>query len=569
MARQEIAVIADPHFHDVTYRPGGGGGTAFRSLANTVESTRVFNESFQALPALLDDIVRRGIEIVIVVGDLSDDGQRSTMTRACALLERYNSAHGLRFFATPGNHDLYAMHGRHQSKFFLDGDGTQTLVTSDPAVAAACAGDCILTDEIYCGGYPQSLGLMASFGFFKRPEFLHWECPFGQDDSLSARQFEIRSQDGSVVTPMTDASYLVEPVEGLWVLSIDANVFEPRNGATDLTAEKSYFDSTDAGWNSMLRNKRFILDWMADVARRAREQNKRLLAFSHYPMLDTLNGTAPAEAELLTKTGFSRRTPSAGVARAAAATAIGVHFSGHLHLNDTAVAKVGDDIIVNIAVPSTVSFPPAYKIVSFEDASLNVETVLVDTVPGFDATFDAYAGEVAHDGRAFGDVLAARDHMDFLDKVLRQTVLSRYVPREWPKDMAALVPKLHESDLVRLAGEAPVPAAEFRQASGNKRNGDLSFLDIVVDWYRLRHGRSLAFHLIGAKRLQKYRDLADLFAAAAWPEGSAQSWLMTFFSVMTAYMDAQPSDRFSVDLTRGEITGALPGRTVLRQTGTA
>ena len=99
MARQEIAVIADPHFHDVTYRPGGGGGTAFRSLANTVESTRVFNESFQALPALLDDIVRRGIEIVIVVGDLSDDGQRSTMTRACALLERYSSAHAI----SPGN----------------------------------------------------------------------------------------------------------------------------------------------------------------------------------------------------------------------------------------------------------------------------------------------------------------------------------------------------------------------------------------------------------------------------------------------------------------------------------
>lgn len=569
MTRQEIAVIADPHFHDVTYRPGGGGGTAFRSLSNTVESTRVFNESFAALPALLDDIVRRGIEIVVIVGDLSDDGQQSTMTRACALLERYSSAHGLRFFVTPGNHDLYAMHGRHQSKFFLDDDGSQTLVTSDPAVAAACAGGCILTDEIYCGGYPQSLALMAPFGFFRQPAFLHWECPFGQDDSLSARQFEIRSQDGSVATRMVDASYLVEPVEGLWLLSIDANVFEPKNGATDLTAEKSYFDSTDAGWNSMLRNKRFILDWMADVARRAREQDKRLLAFSHYPMLDTLNGTAPAEAELLTKTGFSRRTPSPEVARAAAATGIGVHFSGHLHLNDTAVAKVGEGFIVNIAVPSTVSFPPAYKIVSFEEASLNVGTVLVETVPGFDAAFDAYASEIAHDGRAFGDVPAARDHMDFLDKVLRQTVLSRYVPREWPKDMAALVPRLHDSDLVRLACGAPVPATELRQASGGNGNGGLPFLDIVVDWYRLRHARSLAFDLIGARRLQQYRDLGDLLAATAWPEGSVQAWLATFFSVMNAYMDAQPSDRFSVDLTRGEITGALPGRTVLRQTGTA
>lgn len=567
MAWQEIAVVADPHFHDVTYRPGGGGGTAFRSLANTVESTRVFNESFAALPALLDDIVRRGIKIVILVGDLSDDGQFSTMTRTCDLLERYSSTHGLRFFATPGNHDLFSMHGRHQSKLFLNEDGTQTFVTSDPAAANWAVGS-VLTDEIYCGGYPQSLGLMASFGFFKRPEFLHWESPFGQDDNLAGRSFEIRSQGGSVATPMIDASYLLEPVEGLWILSIDANVFEPRNQATDLTAEKSYFDSTDAGWNSMLRNKRFILDWMADVTRRAREQNKRLLAFSHYPMLDTLNGTAPVEAGLLNKTGFSRRTPSADVAKAVAATGIGVHFSGHLHLNDTAVARFGDDFIVNIAVPSTVSFPPAYKIVSFEDASLNIETVLVDNVPGFDMAFDAYRSEMAQGGRDFSDVLAARNHMDFLDRVLRQTVLARYLPREWPKEMAALVPLLRESDLVRLARGTPLSAAEAGQATTDGR-GDLPFLDIVVDWYRLRHARSLAWDLIGTDRLQKYLDLADLFAATAWPEGSAQAWLATFFSVMSAYLNSQDSDCFSVDLSSGEIVGPLPGRTVLRQTGTA
>lgn len=567
MARPEIAVVADPHFHDVTYRPGGGGGTAFRSLANTVESTRVFNESFAALPALLDDIVRRGIEIVILVGDLSDDGQFSTMTRTCDLLERYSSKHGLRFFATPGNHDLFAMHGRHQSKLFLNENGTQTFVTSDPAVAKSAAG-AVLTDEIYCGGYPQSLGLMAPFGFFKRPEFLYWESPFGQDDNIAGRSFEIRSQDGSVVTPMVDASYLVEPVEGLWILSIDANVFEPRNDATDLTAEKSYFDSTDAGWNSMLRNKRFILDWMADVARRARQQNKRLLAFSHYPMLDTLNGTAPAETKLLNKTGFSRRTPSAEVAKAAAATGIGVHFSGHLHLNDTAIARFGDDFIVNIAVPSTVSFPPAYKIVSFGEASLNVETVLVDNVPSFDMAFDAYRSETAQGGRDFSGVLAAGNHMDFLDRVLRQTVLARYLPREWPKDMATLVPLLRESDLVRLAHGTPMSAAEAGQTTTGGR-GDLPFLDIVVDWYRLRHARSLAWERIGTDRLQKYRDLADLFAATAWPEGSVQAWLATFFSVMRAYLNAQESDCFSVDLSSGGIAGPLPGRTVLRHTGTA
>ena len=120
-----IAVIADPHYHDVDRRPGvgSGDGVAFRTLADTAESTRAFNESFAALPALLDDIAARGIRLVAVLGDLTDDGQAATMRSSVALLDRYRERHGLRFFATPGNHDLYAIHGRHQGKRFLDPDG--------------------------------------------------------------------------------------------------------------------------------------------------------------------------------------------------------------------------------------------------------------------------------------------------------------------------------------------------------------------------------------------------------------------------------------------------------------
>ena len=62
----------------------------------------MFNESFAALPALLDDIVARGIRLVAVLGDLTDDGQAATMRSSVALLDRYRERHGLRFFATPG-----------------------------------------------------------------------------------------------------------------------------------------------------------------------------------------------------------------------------------------------------------------------------------------------------------------------------------------------------------------------------------------------------------------------------------------------------------------------------------
>src|SRR5690606_39128897 len=101
-----------------------------------------------------------------------------------------------------------------------------------------------------------------------------------------------RSSDlGRIRRRMIDASYLVEPVEGLWLLSLDANVFEPRNGAHDPVPEASYHDSTDAGWNAMLRHKPFVLEWASWVAARARAAGKHLLVFSHYPMIDSMHGT--------------------------------------------------------------------------------------------------------------------------------------------------------------------------------------------------------------------------------------------------------------------------------------
>ncbi|MDH4987814.1 metallophosphoesterase [Aminobacter anthyllidis] len=199
----------------------------------------MFNESFHATRALLDDIVRRGISLVVVAGDLTDDGQQSTMAAATALLDDYARRFGLRFVATAGNHDLYAIHGRHQSKRFLNTDGSHTLVSSDPAMPQGDSVERIISDQMYCGGYGTAIPALGAYGFFRREGDLHWECPFGGDDRLEARSFEIVSADGFTKRHMIDASFLVEPVEGLWLLSIDANVFEPKYGDLDPRLEKA------------------------------------------------------------------------------------------------------------------------------------------------------------------------------------------------------------------------------------------------------------------------------------------------------------------------------------------
>jgi 3',5'-cyclic AMP phosphodiesterase CpdA len=561
----KIAVIADPHFHDVASWPGLDR-PAFRSFADSIASTRVFNESGPALKALLDDIVRRGISLVIIAGDLSDDGQRVTMTRTRALFEDYTRRHGLRFLATPGNHDLYAIHGRHQSKRFLNADGSHVLVTSDAEVPQGDSVARLVTADMYCGGYAKALAYMAPFGFFRQASDLHWENPFGRDDDLHKRRFAIRSADGATERQMIDASYLVEPIAGLWVLSLDANVFEPRNGDLDPTLEASYHDSTSAGWNAMLRHKPFIFDWMGDVARRAREKGKKLLVFSHYPMINPSNGALADEMALFGMTDSLRRVPVRAVAEAVAATGIKVHFGGHLHVNHTAVFR--DDaggFLVNVAVPSMVAFPPAYKLVDIETDSLAVETALIDHVPGYDVAFPFYRAEAEGE-----DLTGAVDHADFLDRHLALLVRERYLPKEWPADLARLAPMLSLAELDRLAGEPRSLLAE--EIGPRVPDGQMTLLDMITDWYRLRKANSLALDFIPPERIARYRALVRRYQAdKAWLPGSLQARLAKFMRLMGASLDGNPSADFTIDLRDGTVEdlSRQRGRTERRQTGGA
>ncbi|GGF31857.1 metallophosphoesterase [Youhaiella tibetensis] len=572
----KIAILADPHHHDIhgTFGAPHIAGPRLRTLADTTASTRVFNESYPAFRAALADIAARGIRIVVIPGDVTDDGQAATVAATMSLLDHYATNHGMRFFATPGNHDLYSIHGRHQSKRFLSANGSHVLFTSDSSEPQEESTARIVTPTMHCAGYERGLPPIARLGYFRDRRDLHWESPFGASDRMAERTYEVRSDDGSITRTMVDASYLVEPEPGLWLLSIDANVFEPRDGATDPVPEKAYHDSTDAGWNAMLKHKRFVLDWVRDVTARARQEGKDLLVFSHYPMIDPLAGTLEDEIALFGNTSFARRAPRAEVARSAIAAGLRVHFSGHLHVNDTAVFREGDMALVNVAVPSLVGFPPAYKIGEFGDGMLDIETVFLDKVPGFEVAFAAYRAERARTGADYGALLEATSYPEFLSRHLSQMVAWRYLPREWPADLAEIVPRL---DLGRLAALAAIdtPLATLPEGLHGlpaKLHQDwhaIPFMDLVVDWYHLRKARALAAGFVPPARLAAYDALAALFAAGDWPVESLQGRIAAFLRILGEYRNGQPSVDFSIDLETGAVEPRYRGRTDLRQTGSA
>lgn len=529
-----VAVIADAHFHDIEGDYDfagisvGGRRLTLRSWADTAASTRVFNESYAALPAALDRIVARGIRHVVLLGDYSDDGQRETTASLVRLLEGYRARHGLAFYATPGNHDVFGPLGKHRDTRYVDATGGTTLVTSDAEKAADDPGNPVVTPKIYCEGLPAGLMPLSGFGYFRRPEYLHWETPFGTNDAPGAREHDLLSADGKTVRRLMDASYLVEPEAGLWLLMIDANVFEPRNGNRDIARKKAFIDSSDAGWNALLRVKPYLIDWIADVAARAESGGKQLLAFSHYPAVDPFEDDAQTERRLFGETNVAKRTPRPVVAETLAETGLRLHFSGHLHVE----ARTRLAGLTNIAVPSLVAFPAGFVVVHAEGDAPVVESLSLSEEPVDADLLALYHAENARAGIAPDPAMAARDYGTFLYRHMRPLVLERFLPKEWPAEMAARARHMTLWDLVVLMEGTTLEqeAAEFGVDAAWMQARPL--LDLIVDWYSLRQSPAQAPLYISRENLRCYRFLAKVFGDRQADPQTPRGFFALFLGVL-------------------------------------
>lgn len=536
-----VAVIADAHFHDMA-GDFGTDGPARRSWADTRSGARAVNESRGALLAALGEVVAHGIRHVVLLGDYSDDGQRETVARLADLLADHEHRCGLRFYALPGNHDVYALHGKHRSTRYIDAGGVSRLLTSDPELAATEPQGAVLAPGMYCEGLPAGLLPMARFGLFRQAGDLHWESPFGPDDASGARCFTARAADGSVGHRMMDASYLVEPEAGLWLLMIDATVFEPRAGRADATRKRAFHDPSNAGWNAVLRVKPFLLPWIADVHTRAGALGKALLVFSHYPALDPFEQGAQSETALFGQTETALRMPRPEVGEALAAAGVRCHFSGHIHADGLTQGPGG---LWNVAVPSLVSFPPGFKVVQARgagaDTALRIETVSL-ALP-VDANLRQWYAPQASPARSAA--LEAPGYGAFLRAQMRARVLERTVPEGWPPRLAAALPAASAADLVALLCD-PDPGARLLHAQEPAVVEGLDpaelagcpLGDLVADWYALRQAGPLMAPWLDAGRLQLYRSLAARFGdPGAVPARGDAAFFARFLFVMHEAID--------------------------------
>jgi 3',5'-cyclic AMP phosphodiesterase CpdA len=97
----QIAFLSDVHFQDLygsfsdndfkgIINPKTGKPTILRTMDSQLHSTRIFNENYFAFLKALDDIAAKGIKIVAMPGDFSDDGQAYNLRGLHKILENYH-----------------------------------------------------------------------------------------------------------------------------------------------------------------------------------------------------------------------------------------------------------------------------------------------------------------------------------------------------------------------------------------------------------------------------------------------------------------------------------------------
>jgi hypothetical protein len=303
-----------------------------------------------------------------------------------------------------------------------------------------------------------------------------------------------------------DSSYLVEPVEALWLLAIDANVYIPKAEGFDLNNIQNpdnFSGSGNAGYNKMFSHKTHVMKWVADVVKRAEQSGKTLIAFSYFPMSEFYNGQSNLIGDYFGEDNFQlARRPQDQVSQKLAATGVKVHVGGHMHINDTGFTRGLDgQFLVNIQAPSIAAYVPAYKVLTITaNNNIDVQTMVLNDVPRFDELFEHYQQE--HDTlKKSGSpklwdqaILSAKSYREFTYWHIRELTRQRFVPREWPQDMRDLMLSFSGQDASAKA--FALASAGLTLADFSKWNG----LDLAVYFYRLRNPGQLALHDIQASR---------------------------------------------------------------------
>lgn len=140
-----------------------------RTMDAQLHSSSLFNENYFVFKEVLDNIAGRGIKLVALPGDYTDDGQPLNPEVLSKILKEYKENYGINFFITTGNHDPVrpqSVPGRKSD--FLGRGGKEQPIFSEPGLFNSNPGDneVIVEAKLNMAGYKEILAMPGEHGFF-------------------------------------------------------------------------------------------------------------------------------------------------------------------------------------------------------------------------------------------------------------------------------------------------------------------------------------------------------------------------------------------------------------------
>jgi len=604
----QVAFLSDVHlqdlfgsFSDNDYRgvlnPKTGKYTLLRTMASQLHSTRIFNENYFAFIAALEDIAKRKIKYVALPGDYTDDGQPIHVRGLEKILDQYRKKYKIEFFITTGNHDPVGPFAQESGKEdFLGAAGKSQPIYSKKDMYQpnlAIENPIVVTSDISKMGYLGITERLKNFGFYPNKKYKFWATPFSTYNSKNY-SFEKASQAALLTSrvyevasgyEVPDVSYVVEPIDGLWLMAIDGNVYIPKKNASPDTKDSKNYSEASTGYNNVLSNKKHLIKWVEEISAEAKKQGKIIIAFSHFPMID-FNDDASAEIkELLGPNKWQlNRVPVEEVGQVFADAGLKIHFGGHMHINDTGIRTTEKgNTLVNIQTPSLAAYIPAYKLLTIKkDNLVDIQTITIDSVPQYDELFDLYKMEhqflESQKNKDIwnSDILKTKNYHDFTDFHLKELVRLRFLSDDWPSNFKDFFLNVSGEDLLVLANinanqdfdfllknkesnewtESRIKTENIL-AGQNLKLEDFNWTgyDFLVDFYRFRSADELALNDVGEARANQYKMLSQIFFEnnSAIKENPLQNQLRLFLIIFNKFMHEVPADHFSIDLKTGEV----------------
>ncbi len=283
---------------------------------------KLIQESSAILQNVLASVLAEKPDFLLVPGDLTKDGEKVDH-QAVANLFKTLTDKGIKVLVIPGNHDVN------------NPDAYNYLQVPKAAVANVQAAD-FATIYSSCG-YGNA----------------------GERDPASL-------------------SYVSEPVNGVWVLGIDACHYLP-------TSETAGSISTAT------------LAWVKTIVAKAKQQNKVLISMMHHGMIEHFAGQSSLFSEYVISDWQN-------VSSTLADLGLNVVFTGHYHAQDIAKKTSTSGFIFDIETGSTVTSPCPYRIVTLNTvnktlaiASKKIDGVAYSTIPA-GKTFQQYAKDYLSSG---------------------------------------------------------------------------------------------------------------------------------------------------------------------------